>query len=146
MNIIVGCVVINDDKVLMVRESKGKGCGKWGFPVGHLENNETIFEGAIRETYEESGYNVKLTGILPITETFNEKGKYVLIKFMAEVISKDSKIADDVSDVMWMNVSDVLNLSTEEFRYCNSNKKVLKYVLDNEIYPLDLIRGNIFEN
>ena len=33
---------------------------------GHLEDGETIFEGAIREIFEETGCKVKLKNVLPI--------------------------------------------------------------------------------
>lgn len=38
----------------MVKEAKKNCYGKWAFPAGHLEKNETIFEGVKRETKEET--------------------------------------------------------------------------------------------
>lgn len=139
MNVIVGCIVINDGKVLMVREAKGQFKNSLGFPVGHLEDDETIVEGALREVYEESGYNVKLKGLLPIVETYNEHGKYVLIRFLAEMLSKDNIELDEVSEVVWINTQDVLDLDDSLLRYSIENKNILKCVLNNEIYPLSMI-------
>ena len=34
--------------------------GKWTLPAGYMENNETAIQGALRETFEESGAEVKL--------------------------------------------------------------------------------------
>ena len=51
-----GIVVFNDeDKMLMVKSTKGH----WGIPKGHVEDNETEEETAIREVLEET--NVKAT-------------------------------------------------------------------------------------
>lgn len=46
--VIVGGVVEKDGKFLLVQESKEKCRGKWNIPAGHLDPNETIFDGAKR--------------------------------------------------------------------------------------------------
>ena len=54
-----GCILINLDnsKIALVLRD-----GDYSFPKGHLENGETIKECAIRETVEETGHEVKITG------------------------------------------------------------------------------------
>ena len=52
-----GCIIINNNKVLLVFE---KNRNFWGFPKGHVENNETEFETAMRECKEEVGLDVIL--------------------------------------------------------------------------------------
>jgi ADP-ribose pyrophosphatase YjhB (NUDIX family) len=50
---VYGTICINDKgEVLLVRGRRG---GKWSFPKGHVEKNETSFECAIRELKEEAG-------------------------------------------------------------------------------------------
>ena len=66
MKIIVGGIIEKDNKILMVKEAKKKCYGKWNVPAGHLEDGETIFEGAIREIFEETGCKVRLKNMLPI--------------------------------------------------------------------------------
>jgi len=34
--------------------------GNWGFPKGHIENNETKEETAIREVFEETNVNIRI--------------------------------------------------------------------------------------
>ena len=51
-----GCIIINDNKVLMVYQNNGL----VGFPKGHVENNETEEETAIRETKEETNLDVSI--------------------------------------------------------------------------------------
>jgi ADP-ribose pyrophosphatase YjhB (NUDIX family) len=50
--IIAGGVVINELDEVIVVSQKGN---SWSLPKGHIENNETELEAAIREIYEESG-------------------------------------------------------------------------------------------
>ncbi len=52
-------ILINDDKVLLLkRKNTGYMDGKYGFPSGHLEGNETVREGGSREIKEEIGLNI----------------------------------------------------------------------------------------
>ena len=61
MKVIVGGILKKGDTLLLVQEAKERCYGQWNFPAGHLEDGETIFEGAIREILEETGCKVKLT-------------------------------------------------------------------------------------
>ena len=53
--------VINPEnkKILLVKHKK---FNRWAQPGGHIEENETPEETALRETYEETGIKVKLIG------------------------------------------------------------------------------------
>lgn len=52
-------MVYKDGNYYILLSKRGKGCpdevGKWNLICGYLDNNETLEEAAIRETYEESG-------------------------------------------------------------------------------------------
>ena len=48
-----GCIIINKNKVLLIKQTKGH----WGFPKGHVEKDETEIETAIREVKEETNIN-----------------------------------------------------------------------------------------
>ncbi|RDD39921.1 8-oxo-dGDP phosphatase NUDT18 [Trichoplax sp. H2] len=52
---IVGGVLIEDDKLLMIQEAKKSCRGLWYLPIGRLETGETLEAGAQREVLEESG-------------------------------------------------------------------------------------------
>ena len=51
-----GCIIINKNKVLLIKQTKGH----WGFPKGHVEKNETEIETAIREVKEETNLDVEI--------------------------------------------------------------------------------------
>ncbi len=58
--VVVGCVPVIGDRILMCRRDIEPRRGKWTLPAGYLENGETVQEGAVRETLEETGSKVKL--------------------------------------------------------------------------------------
>jgi len=51
-----GCVLVSDDKVLLVRNANGS---KFYFPIGKAHEHEDHFTAAQRETFEETGYWVQ---------------------------------------------------------------------------------------
>ena len=54
---VAGCLIVKDDKLLLLNHSK---YGIWLPPGGHVEERETPDETAIRETKEETGLKVEL--------------------------------------------------------------------------------------
>ena len=61
----VACVVERDGRYLMVEE-RDKASGELVFnqPAGHLEPGETLAAAALRETLEETGWRIELSGVL----------------------------------------------------------------------------------
>lgn len=60
------CFVIEDGEILLLNHSK---LGKWLPPGGHIEEDETPDEAALRETLEETGWKVDiLEDYVPDTE------------------------------------------------------------------------------
>ena len=64
--VVVGAVVVHDNRVLLCRRAIEPQRGFWTLPAGYLELGETTAEGAIRETREESGAVIALDGILAL--------------------------------------------------------------------------------
>jgi 8-oxo-dGTP pyrophosphatase MutT (NUDIX family) len=50
---IAGCIFISSRKRILC--VLGRASQKWSFPKGHLQNGETLFQCARRETFEETG-------------------------------------------------------------------------------------------
>ena len=96
MEIIVGGIIEKDNKILMVKEAKKKCYGKWNVPAGHLENGETIFEGAIREIFEETGCKVRLKNVLPIMSKDIEDTTLIIITFTTELLEENISFNKEV--------------------------------------------------
>lgn len=143
MKVIAGCVVKRDNKILMVKEANKKCYGKWNFPAGHVEEFERIMDGAIRETFEETGCKVKLIGVLPIINIDLEAETHVLIRFVAEIIEENiSYDTEEILDAKWISIEDIKKMSKEELRGYESAMKTIYDVENNNIYPLELFDNN----
>ncbi|MFZ4480464.1 MAG: NUDIX hydrolase [Rhodoferax sp.] len=64
--IVVGTVPYWEDKVLLCKRNIEPRWGKWTLPAGFMELNETVAEGAARETLEESGAQFELEGFFSL--------------------------------------------------------------------------------
>ncbi len=67
MAVCVGAVVLQDKRVLFVRQAEGQSlAGQWSIPWGVVDNDEAPEAAALRETYEESGVKAEIDGLLGI--------------------------------------------------------------------------------
>ncbi len=140
MVIIAGCVIVKDNKILMVQEAKKKCYGQWSFPAGHVNEHELITEAAIRETYEETGYQVKLTGVLPISCVDFEQGEtHTLVRFTADIVEEKMKFdTEEILDVQWLDIKDVKRMAKQELRGYDTSIQFIKDFEEGKIYPLDI--------
>lgn len=59
---VVGTVPVRDGRVLLCRRAISPRRGAWTLPAGFMENGESSLDGAIRETQEEAGAVVTVSG------------------------------------------------------------------------------------
>lgn len=57
---IVGCLVVHEDRILLCRRAIEPMYGYWNLPAGFLEKKERVEEGAKRETWEEARADVEI--------------------------------------------------------------------------------------
>ena len=82
-------ITIKEGKVLLVR-SQYNGEEFFLFPGGGLEFGETLEDGAIRETFEETGIKVKINKLVHINEYIYKKDwakRSITSFFLAEPIN-----------------------------------------------------------
>ena len=139
MVVIAGCIVKKGNKILMVKEAQKKCYGQWNYPAGNMEEGEKITDAAIRETFEETGCKVKLTGVLPICSFNKLEGTRILVKFTADVIEENITFdTDEILDVQWIDIDTIKSMSKEELRSYDINMAHLKDLEENKIFPLEV--------
>lgn len=143
MDVIAGCVVIKDNKILLVQEGLKNCYGQWNLPAGRVDNLEKITDGAIRETYEETGLKVKLIGVLPIGERIIKEKTFISVRFVAEVIDGEIKYdSNEILNVKWFDINEVRNMTKETLRSFDFNIQAIQNYIDNKIYPIEVFDDN----
>ncbi len=138
--IIVGGILKKDNKYLLVQEAQEKCYGKWNIPAGHLDPNETIFDGAKREILEESGFNVKLTGIAYIANMVLPNDEFIGVVFSTEIISGEIKYnKDEILDVKWFTLDEIKGMK-DDLRIADWVIDSVSAVDNNEECDINLIK------
>lgn len=92
--------------------------GHWDLPKGHVENNETEEETALRELEEETGINeVKfITGYREIIRYKYRRSKQMYTKdvvyFLAQCFTKEIKISHEHQGFAWLPFKEALAKAT----------------------------------
>ena len=64
---VVACTIaMTADRILLTRRAINPAHGKWTFPGGYVDWGEPVESAAIRETYEETGLTVDLSGLVGV--------------------------------------------------------------------------------
>ncbi len=82
---IVGCLAVKDDRILLCKRSIEPGYGLWNLPAGFLEKEETVEEGAARETREEALTEVAIDRLFCVYNL--PHANQVYLHFLAELTS-----------------------------------------------------------
>jgi len=99
-----GCMVMNDKKeVLLVINAE---LNIWAFPKGHIEDGETLKEVAVRETLEETGYEVEIVKQLQDVTYKSEQTQTSepvrVAMFLAKLLKLSDKIPEEHFE--WMSI------------------------------------------
>ena len=141
MEIVVGvCIKSESNEILMVQENKWEVKGLFNIPAWRLNSSESIFEWAIREAKEETGYDVKLNSVLCIQ--YLEDKKLLKIIFNATIIS--GAIDFDENEIMavkWISIEELEKMTENELRSYDSNINIINNVKNNKEYSLSIIEN-----
>lgn len=114
-DVTVATVVVDGGRLLMVEESVG-GRLVLNQPAGHLEPDESLHEAALRETLEETGWDVRLTAFVgayqwkaPDNGDGSGGRHYLRFAFAAEPVRHDPArpLDDGIVRAIWMTPSEL---------------------------------------
>lgn len=104
-----GCIVIKEDKVLLIQAKNDKNELFWAFPKGEQESKETDKETALRETKEEVGLEVEIIDEKPIRvghSIHNGTAFKEILLFIAEPLNDELTIQkQEVERAKWIPIS-----------------------------------------
>jgi 8-oxo-dGTP pyrophosphatase MutT (NUDIX family) len=107
-DVTVACVVPRAGKFLLVEEDV-RGMRVLNQPAGHLEPDESLPAAALRETREETGWDVILTHLVGIYQWANDDGAFLRFTFAAEPVRHDPACVLDAGIVraLWLTRDEI---------------------------------------
>ena len=137
--IIVGGVVVKNGKFAIVKEKAPDIAGLWNLPMGGLEDNEKIIDGAKREMEEETSLKVKIEKFIGVYHNPNRAGKNIFkFIFSASVMSGELRCPEDLDEVKWITLEELRKIPDDQMRDA-SLKKAAEDYFSGKSYPLDII-------
>ena len=112
----VAGVVVQDNKVLVIKRGTPPGKGEWNLPGGLVEVGETLEEALKREVREETGLKVSIEGFLLASDRIirDENNRvryhYVLLDYLCHVTGGTLSASSDAADARWVSFNHLENL------------------------------------
>ncbi len=139
-HITVATVVHKDGKFLMVEE-RSTGALVYNQPAGHLELGETLIEAALRETLEETRWQVELHGLIGIYQFKSAANgiTYVRHCFAAKPLAEiaDAELDADIEQALWLTHKQI-QAAASKLRSPLVLTAIHDY-LNKPLYPLSLL-------
>lgn len=137
----VGAIVVEDDRILLIRRGKEPGRGIWSIPGGRVKIGETARDAVLREVWEETGLRVKVldfiealdiifrhpsnTGDLRLSEDGRVKYHYVVLDYLAVPEGGRLEASSDAVEARYFTPGEIDDLSLRE-----TTTRVIRRALD----------------
>ncbi len=108
--LVVDGIVMQNNKILLLKRKKDPFSGKYVLPGGHVEFGETTRNAIVREIKEETGYDVTVIATLGAYDDplRDPRGHYVsLVYICAWSAGKKQIKEDEVESIDWISIDDL---------------------------------------
>lgn len=112
----VGVVIVDGDRVLLIRRGNPPRVGQWSLPGGGQELGETHVETAHREALEETGLVVAVAGLIDVVDSITKDDDggtlfhYTLIDVLARPTGGTLQAGGDAMEARWFTFEEALTL------------------------------------
>lgn len=104
--LVAGCLVIDAGRVLLLKRGIEPALGKWTFPGGYVDSDESAPEGAVRETREEVGMNVALGDLLGVfTDAANPS--LTLVVYLAAPGIEAPGLSEEATEARYFAIDEI---------------------------------------
>jgi mutator protein MutT len=103
----VGAVIVDRDRVVLVKRAHEPLKGEWSLPGGRVEVGETLAEALAREVREETGLEVQVGSLVEVLDRIHRGSDrrveyhFVLLDYRCTVIAGTLTHGSDASDACW---------------------------------------------
>ena len=104
--LVAGCLVVERNRVLLLRRGIEPEIGKWTFPGGFVDFGETPPEAAIRETMEEVGMTVRIERHLGLYADPKNPHAAVAV-YLAAPGAEPPAISEEATEVRYFDAAEI---------------------------------------
>ncbi|MBI3492451.1 MAG: NUDIX hydrolase [Acidobacteria bacterium] len=116
----VGAVLLDGDRVLLVRRANEPLKGEWSLPGGAVELGEALEDAVVREILEETGLEAEVGPVVEVLDRVRRDADgrveyhYVIVDYACTVRGGHAAAGSDAADVRWVAVDDLERLGVSE--------------------------------
>jgi 8-oxo-dGTP diphosphatase len=109
----VGAVIVDGDRVVLVKRAHEPLKGEWSLPGGTVEVGETLADAVAREVREETGLDVQVTALVDVLDRVHRGSDgrveyhFVLLDYKCRVVSGTLSPGSDAADARWVHCDDL---------------------------------------
>ena len=113
----VGGVIVEEQRVVLVRRRFEPLAGHWSLPGGAVEVGETLEQCVRREMHEETGLEIEVGPVVEVFDriTRDDAGRvqfhYVLVDYMCRPVGGALEAGSDADAAVWVGVSELSQYS-----------------------------------
>ena len=109
INVAIG-IIINEDKVLLIKRKRGDFIGLYGLPGGKVEECEHIDTAIEREINEELGLKSKFNQLLgTATEIMHDKNATTILYCCELLMDINQKVSNPEFEYKWFSKKELIN-------------------------------------
>ena len=124
---VVGTVPYLGDRVLLCKRNIEPRLGKWTLPAGFMELNETLSEGAARETREEAGAQFEMQGLFSVLSVVRTGQVHVF--YLARLLNDQF---DPGHETMEARLFDEADIPWQELAFTTVKETLKAYFADRQ--------------
>ncbi len=141
MHVIVTVCIQEEGKFLIVQEGIPKAYGLWNLPGGHLDDEEDLLEGAMREAKEETGLDIEITGIMSIQRNMIRGLNHVRVIFNAKKVGGEIAFdKDEILAIKWVTPEEAEKMDKATLREQELFLDNVEDVKNCRNYPLEMMK------
>ena len=109
----VGAVIVDGDRVLLVKRGQEPLKGRWSLPGGVVEAGEELHAALVREAREETGLDVQVGEVVDVLDRISRDAggrieyHYVIIDYVCRATGGSLACGTDAEEARWVERADL---------------------------------------